>query len=153
MMLQGGPPGLSANNPDDNSPASAPQPQHDNPGAELAGSGGSGFSEDERGGRTNDGGRNSGGNRWPRQETLTLLKIPTTTTSATANSAPTSRCFEAGASLTNAEYSRYADVFVHDNGVCLAWTECTKAFKKVTTSRRLRMKELLLSKGRSANNP
>ncbi|GJU11753.1 trihelix transcription factor GT-2-like protein [Tanacetum coccineum] len=74
MMLQGAPPGLSTNNPDDNSPASA-QPQHDTPGADLAGSGGSGFSEDERGGRTDDGGRNSGGNRWPRQETLALLKI------------------------------------------------------------------------------
>ncbi|KAJ0578972.1 putative transcription factor MYB family [Helianthus annuus] len=33
-----------------------------------------GFSEDERG-RIEDGGRNSGGNRWPRQETLALLKI------------------------------------------------------------------------------
>lgn len=76
MMLQGAPPGLT-NNPSD-SPASA-QP-HDTAatvsgsGAELAGSGGSGFSEDERG-RIDDGGRNSGGNRWPRQETLALLKI------------------------------------------------------------------------------
>ncbi|XP_076907166.1 trihelix transcription factor DF1-like [Bidens hawaiensis] len=34
----------------------------------------SGFSEDEKG-RVDDGSRNSGGNRWPRQETLALLKI------------------------------------------------------------------------------
>ncbi|PWA98988.1 trihelix transcription factor GT-2 [Artemisia annua] len=77
MMLQGAPPGLT-NNPGD-SPAASTQP-HDTAatvsggGAELAGSGGSGFSEDERG-RIDDGGRNSGGNRWPRQETLALLKI------------------------------------------------------------------------------
>ncbi|GJR88465.1 hypothetical protein Tco_0212476 [Tanacetum coccineum] len=37
-------------------------------GAELAGSGGSGFSEDERGITTDDGFQNSGGNRYPRQE-------------------------------------------------------------------------------------
>ncbi|PWA49007.1 trihelix protein [Artemisia annua] len=77
MMLHGAPPGLT-NNPGD-SPAASTQP-HDTAatvsggGAELAGSGGSGFSEDERG-RIDDGGRNSGGNRWPRQETLALLKI------------------------------------------------------------------------------
>ncbi|XP_076899122.1 trihelix transcription factor DF1-like [Bidens hawaiensis] len=38
--------------------------------ADLSG----GFSEDEKG-RVDDGSRNSGGNRWPRQETLALLKI------------------------------------------------------------------------------
>ncbi|XP_024976952.1 trihelix transcription factor GT-2-like [Cynara cardunculus var. scolymus] len=39
--------------------------------AELAAAG---FSEEERA-RIEEGGRNSGGNRWPRQETLALLKI------------------------------------------------------------------------------
>ncbi|MTV28911.1 hypothetical protein FTX61_26600, partial [Nitriliruptoraceae bacterium ZYF776] len=37
-------------------------------------SGSGGYSEDERG-RIEDSGRNSGGNRWPRQETLALLQI------------------------------------------------------------------------------
>ncbi|KAI3820345.1 hypothetical protein L1987_07891 [Smallanthus sonchifolius] len=48
-------------------------PPHESPPATAA-AGSSGFSEDERG-RIDDGGRNSGGNRWPRQETLALLKI------------------------------------------------------------------------------
>ncbi|KAI3686062.1 hypothetical protein L1987_79732 [Smallanthus sonchifolius] len=55
-------------------------PPHESPPATTAAAaaagelGSSGFSEDERG-RVDDGGRNSGGNRWPRQETLALLKI------------------------------------------------------------------------------
>ncbi|XP_059630512.1 trihelix transcription factor DF1-like [Cornus florida] len=45
-------------------------------GGEMGGVGSSsgGFSEEEKG-RGEDGERNSGGNRWPRQETLALLKV------------------------------------------------------------------------------
>ncbi|KAD5507554.1 hypothetical protein E3N88_15257 [Mikania micrantha] len=68
MMLQGvSPP--TANSGD----AAASAPATETPAAANAAAS-SGFSEDERG-RTEDGGRSSGGNRWPRQETLYLLKI------------------------------------------------------------------------------
>ncbi|KAL8215607.1 hypothetical protein R6Q57_022444 [Mikania cordata] len=64
MMLQGA--GNSSGGADEISTAAA--------GGAAAEIGSSGFSEDERG-RVDDGGRSSGGNRWPRQETLALLKI------------------------------------------------------------------------------
>ncbi|KAD4386249.1 hypothetical protein R6Q59_009496 [Mikania micrantha] len=66
MMLQGA--GNSSGGADEISTASAAA------GGAAAEIGSSGFSEDERG-RVDDGGRSSGGNRWPRQETLALLKI------------------------------------------------------------------------------
>ncbi|KAI7732777.1 LOW QUALITY PROTEIN: hypothetical protein M8C21_028714 [Ambrosia artemisiifolia] len=57
--------------PNDNISAAAAAAATAAASADLAASG---FSEDERG-RVDDGSRNSGGNRWPRQETLALLKI------------------------------------------------------------------------------
>ncbi|KAK9080776.1 hypothetical protein SSX86_000534 [Deinandra increscens subsp. villosa] len=67
MMLQG----AGGNSGD----AADSAPPHDTSSSAAAAEFGSGgFSEDERG-RVEDGGRNSGGNRWPRQETLALLKI------------------------------------------------------------------------------
>ncbi|KAI7750892.1 hypothetical protein M8C21_003110 [Ambrosia artemisiifolia] len=57
--------------PNDNISAAATAAATAAASADLAASG---FSEDERG-RVDDGSRNSGGNRWPRQETLALLKI------------------------------------------------------------------------------
>lgn len=82
MMLQQGVPGLLGNSGDD--AAAAHQARESGGGGgggsgELGGGGGGsisggGFSEEERG-RMEEGERNSGGNRWPRQETLALLKI------------------------------------------------------------------------------
>ncbi|KAK9072175.1 hypothetical protein SSX86_008607 [Deinandra increscens subsp. villosa] len=68
MMLQ---PGVS---PDSGDAAAASAQPHELSAAAAAAGAAADFSEDERG-RTEDGGRNSGGNRWPRQETLYLLKI------------------------------------------------------------------------------
>ncbi|XP_023742466.1 trihelix transcription factor DF1 isoform X2 [Lactuca sativa] len=75
MMLQGVSPGIG-NSGEAAATAVSVQPNETAAAsAELAsGGGGGGFSEDERG-RIEEGGRNSGGNRWPRQETLALLKI------------------------------------------------------------------------------
>lgn len=62
--------------------AAAPPPggggAHDGGGADTAAGGGGGSNnsgDDERGGRGEEGDRSFGGNRWPRQETLALLKI------------------------------------------------------------------------------
>ncbi|KAL4565888.1 hypothetical protein LXL04_029994 [Taraxacum kok-saghyz] len=72
MMLQGVSPGIGNSG---EAAAATVHPHETAAGAaELASAGGGGFSEDERG-RIEEGGRNSGGNRWPRQETLALLKI------------------------------------------------------------------------------
>ncbi|XP_059631604.1 trihelix transcription factor DF1-like [Cornus florida] len=57
--------------------AAAPRPQeHGGSGGETDGAGPStgGFSEEEKG-RAEEGDRSSAGNRWPKQETLALLKI------------------------------------------------------------------------------
>lgn len=50
---------------------------HDGAAAADAGGGGSNNSatEEDKAGRHDDGDRSFGGNRWPRQETLALLKI------------------------------------------------------------------------------
>ncbi|KAK1406824.1 hypothetical protein QVD17_38432 [Tagetes erecta] len=74
MMLQGPPPGMGTSGGDTDSAK-----PHDEASPVAAGGtttefASSGFSEDERG-RVEDSARNSGGNRWPRQETLALLKI------------------------------------------------------------------------------
>ncbi|KAI3492339.1 hypothetical protein L1887_43269 [Cichorium endivia] len=71
MMLQGVSPGTG----NSGDAASSIHPNETAAAAaELASGAAAGFSEDERG-RVEEGGRNSGGNRWPRQETLALLKI------------------------------------------------------------------------------
>lgn len=71
-MLQG-PPGLIGNSGD---AAASAQPQHQPVQAQgsVGVESGSGFSEEEIGGRT-EGERSSSGNGWPKQETLALIKI------------------------------------------------------------------------------
>ncbi|KAK3027780.1 hypothetical protein RJ639_042225 [Escallonia herrerae] len=76
-MLQGVS-GSTTGNPDNGGAAAAAAVDaHEGGGDGSFGGGnfGGGFSEEEKGSRNEESERNSGGNRWPRQETLALLKI------------------------------------------------------------------------------
>ncbi|KAK2979592.1 hypothetical protein RJ640_020084 [Escallonia rubra] len=76
-MLQGVSGSTTANPDHGGAAAAAAVDAHEGGGDGSFGGGnfGGGFSEEEKGGRNEESERNSGGNRWPRQETLALLKI------------------------------------------------------------------------------
>lgn len=70
MMLQPGAPALTGNSGD----AGATTAEAGGGSGGSGGSDGGGFIEEEKG-RSEESERISGGNRWPRQETIALLKI------------------------------------------------------------------------------